>query len=324
MFDDYKTLVLQDYQEKRSAATLSLNLVNPTSAKVKADCIQVCEERFLKSDEGVLRVFFNQQDGESAYRRAISQCDTDIFKPLCNFIRGKTSNTDDRNIELLAWLIDFDKRPYSIWRNADKSGTVYGMLTSAHESIEIGQETFEEVGETKEDAEIGNSDIREKEEKTEMLPESKSPVERKVQKANGSLADVKRSKVYGMGLIFLIICVVVYLIDSRVSGDMALREREECMYWDKDHYQPVACSEKIDDTPIYALDREKMTRLKKINRPDTLTRMSIGRVWYSKISNHVEFYTSDGYHPIHMDKRLKPVTELILEKYARRSLNAIR
>lgn len=318
MFDDYKTLVLQDYQEKISAGTLSLNLVNPTSAKVKADCIQVCEKRFLKKDEAVLRVFFNQQDGESAYRRAISQCDTDIFKPLCNFIRGKTSNTDDRNIELLAWLIDFDKRPYSIWRNADKSGTVNGMLTSAHERTEIRQETVEEVGETKEDAEIGNSGIGEKEKKTEMLPESKSPVERNVQIANGSLADVKRPKVYGMGFILLIICVVVYLIDSRVSGDMAMRGREECMYWNEDHYQPVACSKKINGAPVYALDSAKVTHLKKINRPDTLTRRSIGIVWYSKINNHVEFYTADGFHPIHNNRRLKPLTELILEKYAHR------
>lgn len=324
MFDDYKMLVLQDYEKKRSAATLSLNLVNPTSAKVKADCIQVCEERFLKSDEGVLRVFFNQQDGVSAYRRAISQCDTDIFKPLCNFIRGKTNSTEEKNIELLAWLIGFEKRPYAVWRNAVKQGTVYEIVIPGNESTETMLKTFRKVGETNEEADIAYSDIREKEEKTEMLPESKGLVEKNMLKASGSLAGLGRPKVYGIACIFLIICAVVYMTDSRISGDMGLNGRKECMYWDKDHYQPVACSEKINDTPVYALDSEKMTRLKKINRPDTLTRLSIGRVWYSKISNHVEFYTSDGYHPIHIDKRLKPVTELILEKYARRSLNAIR
>jgi hypothetical protein len=31
----------------------------------------------------------------------------------------------------------------------------------------------------------------------------------------------------------------------------------------------------------------------------------------------VEFYTTDGFHPVHTKRRLKPMTELILNKYAR-------
>jgi len=124
MFNHYKTLVLQIYREKISAGTLSPNLVNPTPAKVKAECIQVCEERFLKSDEGVLRVIFRQQDGPVAYRLAIKQRDTDTFKPLCNFLKGGTNNPDEKNVELLAWLIDFEPRPYVVWRNSIKSTKV--------------------------------------------------------------------------------------------------------------------------------------------------------------------------------------------------------
>jgi hypothetical protein len=61
----------------------------------------------------------------------------------------------------------------------------------------------------------------------------------------------------------------------------------------------------------------KGQRFKKITKPDTLTSSSLGHVWYSKIDGAVEFYTADGFHPVHTERRLKPMTVLIMNKYAR-------
>ena len=89
------------------------------------------------------------------------------------------------------------------------------------------------------------------------------------------------------------------------------------MFWNGDHYQPVSCNKKMDGAMVYALDSLKTQRFKKITRADTLTNNSLGHVWYSKIDGAVEFYTADGFHPVHTERKLKPMTELILNKYAR-------
>jgi hypothetical protein len=234
-----------------------------------------------------------------AYRLAIKQRDTDTFKPLCNFLKGGTNNPEEKNVELLAWLIDFKVRPYAIWRNSGESTSVNEI---AHRSDE------------KEDGKEPSSEIP-----VEILEEGQLKPGRR--RAPDKLMDLKRRNISLLTGLLLLTCVGGYLIDSHVTGNGVISKRgEECMYWDKDRYQPVRCSEKIAGVPVYALDTDKATHLRKINRPDTLTKMSVGSVWYSKIDNKVEFFTCDGYHPIFTTRRLKPVTELIIGKYARQQV----
>lgn len=85
------------------------------------------------------------------------------------------------------------------------------------------------------------------------------------------------------------------------------------MYWTGD--QCIACNKKIGDTSIIALDTIKVAHLKKVIRPNTFTENSLGKIWYSKIEGKVEFFTSKGFHPIYTDRRLRPVTMYMLNKY---------
>ncbi|MBQ0741453.1 hypothetical protein J9332_44995, partial [Aquimarina celericrescens] len=39
----------------------------------------------------------------------------DKFKPIINFLTGETKSTTPANLELISWLIDFKKRPLSIY-----------------------------------------------------------------------------------------------------------------------------------------------------------------------------------------------------------------
>jgi len=92
---------------------------------------------------------------------------------------------------------------------------------------------------------------------------------------------------------------------------------QECMYWANDHYQPISCTETVGDTAIIALDTFKVAHLRKINRPDTLTRNALGKVWYVKINvDSTEFFTAGGFHPIFTTKKLKPITAYMINKYA--------
>ncbi|MCK7553970.1 hypothetical protein MKQ70_02680 [Chitinophaga sedimenti] len=88
-----------------------------------------------------------------------------------------------------------------------------------------------------------------------------------------------------------------------------------CMYWAQDHYEPIPCGQKIPGARIIALDSIRLKNFRRITRPDTISYQSKGKVWYSKISGKVEFYTWGGEHPVVFDYRLKPVTKYIIDTY---------
>lgn len=89
------------------------------------------------------------------------------------------------------------------------------------------------------------------------------------------------------------------------------------MYWNGEFYVEIFCNELIEGKEIIALSEEKKL-LKKITRPDTLTvENALGKVWYDKSNNKVEFFTHYGKHPEN-GKALKDVSETILEKYAKK------
>jgi len=88
------------------------------------------------------------------------------------------------------------------------------------------------------------------------------------------------------------------------------------MYWDKDRYMATDSSSLHSHAEVVPMHSYSFINMKKIMRPDTLTvNNAMGKVWYDKTNNHVEFFTSLGQHPEN-GKALKDVTEHILETYA--------
>lgn len=90
---------------------------------------------------------------------------------------------------------------------------------------------------------------------------------------------------------------------------------QQCMYWTGDHYEPISCSEKINNPSVVPLNTHRLNRLRKITSPDTLTKNSVGRVWYTRISGKHEFFTDSGRHPIDTAKKLRPLTRYILANH---------
>lgn len=88
------------------------------------------------------------------------------------------------------------------------------------------------------------------------------------------------------------------------------------MYWDKDRYMATDSSSLHSRVEVVPMSDFAFINMKKIMRPDTLNaENSMGKVWYDKSNNHVEFFTSFGKHPEN-EKTLKQVSEHILEMYA--------
>jgi hypothetical protein len=100
-----------------------------------------------------------------------------------------------------------------------------------------------------------------------------------------------------------------------LTGKVLAPASGNCMYWHEDHYEPVSCNQKIPHARVIALDTVKLKNFRKITRPDTLTYEAMGKVWYCKINGKLEFYTSDGEHPVVFGRELKAITIYIIDKY---------
>jgi len=143
---DYIKLVIEAYKKKRSNTDLSLSLAQSTPAKIKRECLYVYKERYDKTDEQLLRTFFGSAEHGRHFLQLIRGFDADKFKPLDNYLKGITEKTDDKNVELLAWLIDFQHRPYVFDNNvilSDEEKTLIGKSTNNPGEIQIRQESEE-------------------------------------------------------------------------------------------------------------------------------------------------------------------------------------
>lgn len=314
MFTDYQKQVLLAYHEKRAADALSLNLTHSTPAKLRAECAVVFSVRYRhKQDEKALSAFFGPRDNAAGYIQAIRKFETDKFRPLDKFLKGNIIGTDEKNIELLAWLIDFESRPYQWETDYAAISREWGKSRADEGNVNMDRPEAEKkgaAGGTGKDSSNNTSG-----ETVALLHEGISGDTSSVLEKLGGKA--VRTPKYRNTILSLFMLVIagggIYFLGNRRS---LLSGNEKCMYWTGDHYQLVSCDKKLGDVPVYGLDSLKTQGFKKITRPDTLTQRSIGHVWYSKINGEVEFFTAAGFHPVHTERRLKPMTELILTKYA--------
>jgi len=276
MFAKYKSRVLEEYKLRKNNNSISINLIHATPAKIKAECLFVLETRFEEKDKRILTTLFGQQNSESEYRNAIRKTDTDKFKPLANFLKGSTKSTDENNIELLAWLINYEPRPYQVNQPIN---------TALHNSI----------------APV----------KANALPLDAERVKlESIRSKTGKAILASCIALFGLGLLYRF-----YTREAINQLYFPAIGQEQCMYWVGDRYKPVLCSLKMPDTPVFALDPEKIQRLRMITKPDTITKNSIGHLWYAKINGKLEFYTAGGNHPVYTNRRLKPLSLYMYTKY---------
>ncbi|RYG51738.1 MAG: hypothetical protein EOO01_07945, partial [Chitinophagaceae bacterium] len=143
-FPDYTKLVLADLDRKRRSGGHPPSLLQPTPGGIRRECAIVYKERFDRKDELVLRNFFGSAESGKQLLTLIEAFPIDKFRPLVNYLKGGTENTDTKNLELLAWLIDFRHRPYGFGKevllNAEELRALGGEDAAAKkDGPDIGQ-----------------------------------------------------------------------------------------------------------------------------------------------------------------------------------------
>jgi len=291
LFRDYESMVVQAYRHKRANNALPLELIEPTPARLRDECLKICRERFERRDEKTLVDFFKKTGDKDAWIRIIERVNPEIFKSLVNFLKNTSVNTSAKNIELLAWLIGFEPRPLE---QAKRSNL--GAVTNMEAQVPMSEL---EVTIDIQNSEAGAAENK----KTEPIISVRERVRRQGKKTIIVLA------------ILVVVGIVIYLARIGKPALPILRGHETCMYWAEDHYQPVSCSQKIENAQVIALDSEKVIHFRKIIQPDTITDKAIGYVWYVRYRKSYEFYTSDGFHPNDPTLRLRPITEYIIRNH---------
>lgn len=317
--EDYKQEVILAYKKRKDAGTLPRNLQYHTAASLRKECLAVFYKRYSEKDAETFKSLYSEErNSAEEYFNKIKTTSADKFKPLDNFLKGNTTDTKDNNIELLAWLIDFQPRPHV---EAD----IYELVKTEWESS--GNKPQELSGK--------ELPVSEPEEKTpgivgiirEEFPElvSIQPINgllggnppENSQAGNNGKFNIPRKfnkAVLSFFAAFVIVGASYFFYDKS----------NQCMYWNGDEYQTVACDQKIEGANILPEDPLRLKQLKRIKNVSEITRGDIGKVYYSKVNGKVEFYTADGVvdvdtnsieNPTDSRKRLLPLSEHIYREY---------
>lgn len=305
MFPDYKNLIVSNYKKQLAQHMLPLALVKPSPGKLRDECLKICEERFDSRDLKTLREFFGVVKTKEDCIRAIERLELDKFKPLINFLKGETEDPNERNIELLAWLIDFQHRPYELGRK-------YGSME------EGGKEAGDGKQETKEK---GGMEERRRE-------------DRPLEHASAALSLASTAPLEPVGLVprkktgllkwlipgvIAVVAVTGFSImkfsDKPPAVQTFVNTTTPCMYWTSEQYKAVPCDARAGASTVIAMDTFQLRNFKRVTRMDTITLKSTGKLWYLKRNKTLEIFTAPGNHPEELNKQLKPLSAYLIKKY---------
>ncbi|MFD2284947.1 hypothetical protein GJU39_11825 [Pedobacter petrophilus] len=314
MFEHYQNQVLLAYKYKLANNQLPhLNAISP--ALLRQECINTFKVRYNpEKDDVALRTFFGPDERNRGYLRVIDEHPRNKFRALSIFFQGGITKPDQKNLELLAWLIDFEGRPYQrrdaydISTPIDKTDVEGNPLTTAELSpaeVKIG---------SNEDAAQGTEDpAKEEDLEPEINPTAARTIATLITKTKtaASTGWWHIPKKFNRTIYAFTAAAIVL-----ASAYIFFKRNKQCMYWDGNQYEAVACNENPGNFSVIALDEAKEEKLKRILRPDTLTINSVRKVWYNKVwADSLDFYTDSGSVPTDTRKRLMPMTEYILNKY---------
>jgi len=314
---EYTKLVFRTYQLLRSTPEFSPNLKQPTPANIRSECLTVYQERPNKNDEPVLRSFFGPAAENNSFLGPIQNFPTERFKALSNYLKGVVSTTDDKNVELLAWLIDFQHRPFRfgmdvILNEKEKAILNNNESTSPAQEIEDKEDDKHEemlghppviemlinTGLTLDD-QLSVVPINQDNDKTNTVKQKKSGLPKPDEKA---VRKKKKWLIIMIALFLTIVSLVVYSLYDK--GD-------NCMYWTGDHYERIDCDADVNDKVLF--NEERWKNFRKITDLSTISEKSIGIVHYFGNKNR-EFFTQGGKHPVETTRYLKVMTRYIWEK----------
>ena len=299
--DDYKKEVFDFYKQKKDASDPSFLLRDLKPASIRKTCLTVFKDRFLQKDEWFLKSFFGVPVNKGDYTKKIESLPTAKFRPLQNFLNDPSIDTSKDNIELLAWLTDFEPRPFDIFEKRRSNSSALPVDTPPPtEILQEGQTVINPVTHISEEI---TSEPETKETGISIKPTIT------VLPKNSTPKNTFTKKVLIAAAAAIVIATFIFILIRITLAN------QSCMYWNGDRYVKISCNEHMSQAQVIALDTQVLRHFKRITTPDTITLKSVGAVWYIKQNGQLEFFTAEGNHPTDPNIHLRPVTDYIIRKY---------
>lgn len=278
--DDYIKAIKAKYEEAKTGES-SGYLQNPSPAELKNLCLLLWDRGCSNLDQEILVRFFDLND-KSTKQKQIENFDVDKFRPISNFLKGRTETTRLINLDVIALLVDFNPRPY--WK-----------------FISGNKEELTEV--------VAVNEIVKKEERVEE--EDKKEV---------AIFEELKKKSISKKMAFAVISLFVFGSAGYGVKNILFRDKN-CMVWVNNHYEAVEYDVVKDTAEVCPFNQEVLNHFKKITVCDTTTFFKNGDtdnpvVWYGKGPNkkEYEYFNQPGLHP-ETGKTLKPISKYIIGKY---------
>ncbi len=278
--EGYKKEVLKKYEREKNGE-MGMFFIEPTRKKIREACIWALEIRNEKNDPQILNRFFNFKE-QKEILKTIENFDADKFRPIVNFLIGETSNTSDKNLELIAWLVDFKPRPRSEYLKPQNSFP-----------FPKKQNIAQPIGSPK--------------------PNKNNPIVKN---------QASKKIIPTISITVMCALISGFYFNYNNNRQAASTHVNQCMTWADTSYVKVSCdmgSLSKYGTPIKPLNPAEFKTMKKVNVSMSFDFFSETTnkplVWYYKNKNgEVEFFTAPGLHPVN-GETLKKITQTIIENY---------
>lgn len=277
----YINCVKGKLRELRDSGELIQALLNPTPASIRNECLRLLPTRTGKMDKKILADFFGHDEKKETLNETISRVDLEDLKALKNFFYGETSKPNYKVVEMMAWLIDFQPRPYT-------PSIDYATLSA------------------------GDANNKKENEKSTIVSAGSS-----TSLGKGLPERQKRTSKWKT----IAIASATILLLGRGGYqlfDKGKTEKQEagdsCMYWAENHYERGACIQRGGDSVLAPFDELRFRNFRRITDTSMITSNLIGKLWYRIKEGKFEFYTMEGKHPV--DRRtLRRLTAKSYDNY---------
>lgn len=315
----YSNAVKSIYDLLKQEQLLSIALTKPSRDHIKNELLTILPLLDIRKDYKTLQAYFGHFRDFQELKRIIKNKEGDDFKTVVNFLNGHTQNPSEKVVELSALLINFQPRPED-FKTDYKS--VYERLkakiTNRSYELYFNPDLVSHPTENKKETRIENQPIQIITDKVQIqtneIEQSLPTMDKNIVKKKSKLLNFYNLSGGSIGTI-----LIVFLLSQKTAlfennSLMMASSNNSCMYWDEYEFKTIPCNEASRNQKVFIYDKEKLN-IKRIKCWDTITAKSIGRIWYYKIKNEVQFFTAPGPHPENDHLYAKPMTKYMYNKY---------
>jgi len=284
----YETDVRQKYENDKKYGLLRGDLRKLTPGNLKKICIKIIDENLQAEDIKTIAKYFRAKNDDDLLTK-IKKHDTDLFRPICKFLKKETHKIQEQYaIELIAIIIDFRPRPYNVY-----------YKTQLHKDINVKKTLTENIG-------------------ANYLSENNHKTKAVVKPKNKEIF-TSNSKTSAMNSVLFKIAILAVIITTIIILKINIKKEPNWMIWKEDHYEVVDFDlNKYDFNELKLYKEERISNFKQIEANcNTVFFKDDGseNIWYGKnIKGRLEYFTDLGLHP-ETGKTLKKITKYMIREH---------